>query len=150
MALPSPTPGSSPAPGTPTVIRFPLWLWVDADSWEPVSATASVSAGSVTVIATPTTARWDMGDGTVVDCAGPGTVFAPDSHDADDSSPDCGHTYTRASKGEPGGRFPVSVDVVWSVRWSTTAAGGGSLDDLTTSATTSVRVTEVHALVNES
>ncbi|WP_460759073.1 hypothetical protein [Nocardiopsis oceani] len=115
-----------------------------------MSATASVSAGSVTVIATPTTARWDMGDGTVVDCAGPGTVFAPDSHDADDSSPDCGHTYTRASKGEPGGRFPVSVDVVWSVRWSTTAAGGGSLDDLTTSATTSVRVTEVHALVNES
>lgn len=150
MTLPALTIGSSPATNTPTVIRFPLWLWVDASSWEPVSATASVSTGSITVTATPTTARWDMGDGSMVTCSGPGTVFAPNHHDADASSPDCGHTYTRASATELGGRFPVAVEVSWSVGWSSTSGGGGSLDDLTTRANSSVRVTEVHALVSES
>lgn len=150
MTLPSPNIGSSPATDAPTVIRFPLWLWMDTGSWETVSATASVSAGPVTVTATPTTARWAMGDGNTVVCSGPGTVFSPTQHEADQSSPDCGHTYTRASAQEPGGRFPVSVEVSWSVSWSSTAGGGGSLDDLTTSASSSVRVTEVHALVSES
>lgn len=150
MTLPALTLGSSPAMGTSTVIRFPLWLWVDPGSWEPVSATASVSAGSVTVTATPSTARWDMGDGTVVACSGPGTAFAPPRHDAKAPSPDCGHAYTRSSANERGGRFAVAVEVSWSVGWSSTSGGGGSLDDLTTRANSSVRVTEVHALVSES
>ena len=147
MALPNVTVGSSPA--AEIVVGFPLWLWVDHSDWEPVSATAAVSAGSVTVTATPDGARWTMGDATALDCSGPGTVFDPAHHDADASSPDCGHTYTRASRGQPEGRFPVTVTVSWSVAWTTTAGGGGTLDPLTTSASSSVRVDEVHALVTD-
>ncbi|MFD3687014.1 hypothetical protein ACFWTE_19595 [Nocardiopsis sp. NPDC058631] len=147
MTLPTPTMGSSPAAGT--VVGFPLWLWMDHSEWEPVSATAAVSAGSVTVTATPDGARWAMGDASALDCPGPGTVFDPARHDADAPSPDCGHTYTRASRGHPGGRFPVTATVTWSVEWTTTAGGGGTLDPLTTSASRSVRVDEVHALVTD-
>ncbi|MES0836778.1 hypothetical protein [Nocardiopsis tropica] len=147
MVLPDLMVGSSPA--AETVVGFPLWLWVDRSGWEPVSATAAVSTGSVTVTATPGGARWAMGDGTTLDCPGPGTVFVPDRHEADAPSPDCGHTYARASRGQAAGRFPVTVTVTWSVEWSSTAGGGGTLDPLTTSASRAVRVAEVHALVTD-
>jgi hypothetical protein len=149
MSLPSPTVRSSPGFAAFSVVRFPLWLWVERSGWEPVSATASVSAGSVTVTATPETLRWDMGDGTVVDCDGPGAAFSAAVHDAKEPSPDCGHTYTRASHRQPNGRFPVTATVRWAVEWTTTGGGGGTLDPLTTSSSQSVRVREVHALVTD-
>ncbi|WP_231972628.1 hypothetical protein [Nocardiopsis alborubida] len=147
MSLPAPTLASSPAEDS--VVHFPVWLWVDGADWEPVSATASVSAGSVTVTAVPQQLRWDMGDGTVLYCDGPGTAFDPARHDAETPSPDCGHAYTRTSRNQPDNRFPVAATVSWTVEWTTSAGGGGTLDPLTTSASDSVRVREVHALVTD-
>lgn len=147
MSLPAPALASSPAEDT--VVHFPVWLWVDGADWEPVSATASVSAGSVTVTAVPQQLRWDMGDGTVLYCDGPGTVFDPARHDSQKPSPDCGHAYTRTSRNQPDSRFPVAATVSWTVEWTTSAGGGGTLDPLTTSASDSVRVREVHALVTD-
>ncbi|WP_017601131.1 hypothetical protein [Nocardiopsis lucentensis] len=147
MSLPRLSVDASPGFDATSIVHFPLWLWVDGAQWEPVSATASVSSGSVTVTATPDTVRWDMGDGTVVECDGPGTVFSASFDDAGAPSPDCGHTYTRASTGQPHGRFPVTATLTWTVEWTTTTGGGGSLDPLTTSASRGVRVREVHALV---
>jgi hypothetical protein len=147
MSLPSPSLAFSPAEDS--VVHFPVWLWVDGADWEPVSATASVSAGSVTVTAVPQQLRWDMGDGTVLYCDGPGTVFDPARHDAETPSPDCGHAYTRTSRNQPDSRFPVTATVSWTVEWTTSAGGGGTLDPLTTSASDSVRVREVHALVTD-
>lgn len=147
MSLPSPALASSPAEDT--IVHFPVWLWVDGADWEPVSATASVSAGSVTVTAVPQQLRWDMGDGTVLYCDGPGTVFDPARHDSQKPSPDCGHAYTRTSRNQPDSRFPVAATVSWTVEWTTSAGGGGTLDPLTTSASDSVRVREVHALVTD-
>ncbi|MEU1896881.1 hypothetical protein ABZ512_00795 [Nocardiopsis dassonvillei] len=147
MSLPAPALASSPAEDT--IVHFPVWLWVDGADWEPVSATASVSAGSVTVTAVPQQLRWDMGDGTVLYCDGPGTVFDPARHDSQKPSPDCGHAYTRTSRNQPDSRFLVAATVSWTVGWTTSAGGGGTLDPLTTSASDSVRVREVHALVTD-
>ncbi|MFL1376781.1 hypothetical protein [Nocardiopsis protaetiae] len=147
MTLPSPNPTASPGFDADTVVGFPVWLWADPASWEPVSATAEVSAGSVTVTATPDRATWHLGDGTTLTCEGPGTVHDPDRHDPISPSPDCGHTYTRASHREPGGEFPVTTTVVWTVTWSTTTGDGGTLDPLTTTARRAFTVREVHALV---
>lgn len=149
MALPSPDPRSSPDFELSAVVSLPVWLWVQAESLEPVSATAEVSAGSVTVVATPGHTDWDMGDGRSVRCAGNGTPYAPGVHDPDSESPDCGHTYRTSSRNEPDHRFRVTVTADWSVEWRTSDGEGGELDPLSTSAVRSLRVDEVHALVND-
>jgi hypothetical protein len=61
--------------------------------------------------------------------------------DPNAESPTCGHTYTRPSRGEPGGVFELSATVTWEITWS---GGGtsGTVDPLTTSAGTQVVVTE--------
>ncbi|MGV1003967.1 MAG: hypothetical protein ACOYEV_04185 [Candidatus Nanopelagicales bacterium] len=113
----TPPPGS----GSYTLVGIPTWMWVvgrDAHSWGPISE--SVSAGGVTVTARARVsgAHWDMGDGTVVDCA-EGTAYGVAF--GADSSPDCGHRYSVP------GRYEVSASTDWVVEW----AGGGQSGEIT-------------------
>ncbi|WP_143204958.1 hypothetical protein [Streptomyces sp. CB02009] len=85
--------------------------------------TASATAGGVTVTATAkvSSVRWDMGDGTVVTCAGPGTRYTPDRGRS--MSPDCGHRYERTAAGKPGERYEGRAMATWTVEWSAPALG---------------------------
>ncbi|MFL1427523.1 MULTISPECIES: hypothetical protein [unclassified Nocardiopsis] len=134
-------PGISMSPGAeaPILVQVPVWLWVG--DWEARSATASVPGGSVTVTATPSSLSWDMGDGTTVECDGPGTAYTPRLHDPADASPDCGHTYTSRGSRE------VVANMAWSITWSSTSGEGGSLPDLVTTSSVPVRVVESSGVV---
>ncbi|MFC4866306.1 hypothetical protein [Streptomonospora arabica] len=146
LELPQPGIAASPALGQPVLVQVPVWLWIDEETWSPESAQAEVPGGSVSVTATPTSARWSMGDGTTVTCEGPGVPYVAGRHDPAAASPECGHTYTRASMGEPDGTYDLGVEVTWEVTWESTD-GGGELDPLVTSAAAEVDVVESHGLV---
>ena len=140
--LPAPGIAMSPSADTPILVQVPVWLWIAPPEWEPQEATATVPGGSVTVTATPAAVVWSMGDGTTLTCEGPGTVYDPARHDAADASPDCGHTYTSA-----GSDRQVEASVSWRVEWSSSDGDGGVLDDLVTTSTTTVQVTESSGVV---
>jgi len=145
LVLPSPVIRSSPAPGDLQLTRLPVWLWVSQAIWAPRSRTASVPGESVTATATPVTATWRTGDGATVTCRGPGipysSRYAPSSR-----SPDCGHTYTSSSAGQPGGAYHVTVTITWDITWVGTGGTGGVLPPLNTVAAATFRVAESQAV----
>lgn len=99
-------------PGSVGIIGFPTWMWA-ADPGEsttgPITRTASAAGYTVTATATLGRIVWNMGDGTSVTCQGAGTAYQ-DSYGRQ-SSPTCGHTYTRT------GTYPVSATSYWDVTW---------------------------------
>lgn len=151
IALPSPSIEVNPAAFS--VVNLPTWLAVEPVVWHQFQATASVGGVSATAWATPETVTWSMGDGTVVDCAGPGAQYNLDLA-PDQQSTSCAHTYTRSSYGEPSGdgnpddgAFDVTASVTWNVTWAATGApGGGALPSLHTEATVPVRVEQVETI----
>ncbi|MFC3521465.1 hypothetical protein ACFPZ0_11245 [Streptomonospora nanhaiensis] len=147
LELPEPEIDSAPPMGGTAVVGFPLWLWIDAEQWQPRSARVSVRGGSASVTAVPREVSWDMGDGSVIACSGPGTVFDPVVHTPGSESPDCGHVYRLSSKNRPGGRDTVEATVVWDVSWESSAGQGGRLEPMETSTSRSIQVVEVHSVV---
>lgn len=117
------------------LVGLPTWLWVESDSWAPVSRTVSVPGVSATATARPVSVEWSTGDGGSVVCAGPGTPYSPDTP-PEAASPDCGHTFRVIS---PRGGFVVAARVAWSVSWAGAGQSGVS-PDLVTGATTTVVV----------
>ncbi|MFB9802480.1 hypothetical protein ACFFN5_18345 [Streptomonospora salina] len=149
MELPDPDIGSAPPMGGMMVVRFPVWLWIEEDQWEPRSAEVSVAGGSASVTAAPREVVWDMGDGSEVACAGPGTVYDSAVHSPGAESPDCGYTYTLSSRNRPGATDTVTATIVWDVAWEASSGRGGELEPMETSASREAEVVEVHSLVVE-
>lgn len=145
LGLPGPVIRSSPAPGGLQLVGLPAWLWVAPAVWAPQSATASVPGEWVTATATPVSVSWQMGDGTTVACRGPGVPY-PGSGDPASVSPDCGHTYTRSSAGQPGGAYRVTATITWNIRWAAADGAAGTLPPLFTAAAAAFRVAESQAV----
>ena len=145
LVLPQPVIRSSPAPGILQLTRLPTWLWISRAVWTPRSKTATVPGESVTATATPVSVVWHPGDGSAVTCSGPGvpytSAFSPSS-----PSPDCGHTYTRSSAGQPGAAYHVTATITWDITWTATGGAGGALPPLFTTAATAFRVAESQAV----
>ena len=149
LALPAPRIDASPAVTAEQLVTLPTWLWLAGGSWAPQSATVTVPGESVTATATPRLAIWTFGDGSRPRaCYGPGIPYRAGGSPAA-ASPDCGHTFTRSSAAQPGGRYLVTVTVSWTVTW----AGGGEsgiLAGLATTATAAMQVAESQAIVTGS
>ncbi|WP_237683324.1 hypothetical protein [Nocardiopsis sinuspersici] len=146
MRLPEPVIGTAPPLGKPRFVNLPSWMWIAKEDWGPVAVTASVSAGSVTVVAAPQRVVWNTGDGHEVVCTGPGTVFSRAAY-REEGSPDCGHTYTALPPGGAGATVDVTAVWEWEVSWSATDGQGGDLEDLATSSSVAVPVNEIHSVV---
>ena len=102
-----------PVAGRVGIIGMPTWMWVQdpgPSTLGPITRTASAGGFSVTATAKADRIVWQMGDGTVVTCRGAGTAYA-DSFGRQ-SSPDCGHTYSRQ------GAYTVRATSYWTVDWS--------------------------------
>ncbi|MFI6350245.1 hypothetical protein [Streptomyces sp. NPDC050560] len=142
LELPRPVIRTSPEEDSAQIVQVPTWMWVERRSWEPVSVSVAVEGVTVTATARPRSAVWSMGEGGEVVCQGPGTPYS-DSYGAQESSPDCGYTYRRASSREG---YPVAVRVSWDVHWQ---GGGrsGTVSDLASTAERRLRVDEVQAVV---
>jgi hypothetical protein len=145
VPLALPVPHTSPPVDADQLVGFPVWMWVDDGVWRSFDAHASVAGITVTVVAQPKSLRWDMGDGTVVSCAGPGTAWVSGS-DGDQRS-DCSHIYQYVSAHEPDGRYHASVTVTWSVGWSASTGESGTLPDASRSAAFDLNVVERQAVI---
>jgi hypothetical protein len=146
MRLDGPDIASPRAAGRYTV-GVPMWLWVRQSPTVYGPATATASAGAMTVSATARVAsiRWEMGDGTTVTCTGPGTPYQKSAGMSD--SPDCGHRYTRAASDQPDQRFPLTATSTWTVTWQVTGGGADEGEFTETRSTTvGVHVGEVQVL----
>ncbi|MFF8810382.1 hypothetical protein [Streptomyces omiyaensis] len=101
---------------------------------------ASASAGTVTVTATArvTSVRWDMGDGTTITCAGPGTPYTADRGKT--MSPDCGHLYTRAAD------YKGTATSTWTIDWEAPALGDAGTLTETRQTPFTVHAVEVQVL----
>jgi hypothetical protein len=113
--------GIAPEPGPDSVglVGMPVWMWADdPDDHTYGPATASASAGGITVTATARVDRitWDMGDGTTLVCRTAGTPYEPAFGMR--QSPDCGHVYERSSAREPGERYTVTATSDWVITWA--------------------------------
>lgn len=146
LRLPEPVPRTSPAKDFTQVVHVPTWLWIERDSWGPVSETAEVEGVTVTATAKPRKAVWQIGDGQSVMCKGPGTPYS-DQFDPKSSSPDCGYTYRRASTSADGGKFRAKVTVTWDVSWRG-AGQAGIVPGMTMSTELPLAVDEVQAVVS--
>jgi len=144
LSFPEVVLGFSPA-GT-QLVGVPVWVSLSS-GWQVRSATASVPALSVTATARPTQVVIDMGDGTTIVCAGPGTAFRPGLDDPAASSPDCGATYRRSSAGQPGEVFVAGATITWAVTWVADTGQSGAVPGLTTTGTTTVRVAEGQTVI---
>jgi len=145
LRIPDPVMAANPPVGQQSLVQVPTWLWLDAGYWQSRSETASAGGASATVTAQPVAARWDMGDGTVVPCDGPGDPWTPATPAAATSS--CSHTYLASSSAQPGNAYTTTVTVTWEVSWTSTIAGaGGDLADQTRSTSAQIPVAEVQAL----
>lgn len=145
MTLRGPDIRTAPPAGALGLVGLPMWLWtaVGPTTWGPNSATASVPGLSVTAVARATRIVWDMGDGTRLTCAGPGTAWSPSASTT--VSPTCGHVYRRSSATRPGQVYTITATTTWSITWS----GGGQSGALSRSRTSTVtaRVGELQALI---
>ncbi|MEU5075986.1 ATP/GTP-binding protein [Streptomyces asoensis] len=139
---------ASPRPAGTYLVGMPMWMWVNQSPTTYGPNTASASVGGVTVTATANVSKivWSMGDGTVVTCTGPGTPYTAAAGKAD--SPSCGHTYTRTSANQAGGRYRVTATSTWSIDWLVTTGGGGQAGQLTETREAQVQIplTELQVL----
>jgi hypothetical protein len=149
--LPSPTFGSAP-PAANMVVKFDMWMWVPAEEFVAVSATASAATVdgvlSATVVARPLRLVFDPGEpgSSPVVCAGPGRVWLPVDGDGADS--ECMYAYRHASSISASGRFRASWSIVWEIMWSSSSGASGVLDaEYMTTSTAEINVQEVQALV---
>jgi hypothetical protein len=143
VAIPDPPFATSPPADRRLYTRVPTWLWVDPAWWKGYSATAAAGAVSSTVVARPVRAIWTMGDGHQVTCDGPGTVWRSGMSDAQSS---CSYVYKKASAGAAGAKFTMTVEVQFTVSWTSNAGAGGTLPSVSRSAARPVEVGEIQAV----
>ncbi|MDP9333709.1 MAG: hypothetical protein M3Q30_10425 [Actinomycetota bacterium] len=148
LPLVFPMPLTAPRQGIDWIVKLRGFLWVDPAEWVPRSATASLPLWglSATVTARPDHLEWEMGDGSVVRCDGPGVPYDYAARYADQDTY-CGYSYERTSRAQSGERYPVTAWMVWKVSWSSTTGAGGVLPDVRRGTRLSLRVAEVQALV---
>ncbi|MGW0876586.1 ATP/GTP-binding protein [Streptomyces sp. NPDC002740] len=131
---------ASPRPTGEYLVGMPMWMWVHQSPTTYGPNTASASAGGVGVTATAKVSRivWAMDDGAVVTCHGPGTPHTAAADKSD--SPTCGHTYSRTSADQPGGRYRVTATSTWTIDWQVTTGGGGQAGQLTETRQTQIQI----------
>ena len=143
---PRPTINTSPRYRSGLLVQTPTWLWLPPSYWRTYSATIKVRGFAVTIYATPTTVRWNMGNGSSVTCVGPGTPWVPGFGN---SLSTCGYTYRHSSATMPGDRYRITATVTFLGTFTTVGLGGmrGSLGAVTRSSSVYAKVAEIQGLV---
>ncbi|MFI6494310.1 ATP/GTP-binding protein [Streptomyces sp. NPDC050564] len=121
---------ASPRAAGKYIVGVPLWMWVNQTPTTYGPNTASAGLAGVTVTATAKVSKivWKLGDGESVACNGPGTPY--EASFGKQESPTCGHTYTRTSASQSGGKYAVTATATWTVDWQV-AGGGGQTGQFT-------------------
>ncbi|WP_405938215.1 hypothetical protein OG338_17470 [Streptomyces sp. NBC_00726] len=142
------------APAGNTKVNLPTWAWLDEATFKPVSVTASLDAGGVslrsTVTATPVSLHIKPGtkDATLHPGSGEcafrgGHIGTPYAKGDADKTPSCGVTYLRSSGN---GSYALQATLTWNVTWTGTGGAGGTLPTGTFGTTQNITVQEIQAI----
>ena len=128
-AVPAPTLDLSPSPEAGGIVNLGLWLALAGQ--DPVTVRAE--AGSLWAEATVTLAStsWDMGNGDVVTCDGPGVAIV--DTDTLEQGP-CGYTYRQSSPDDD--PYTMTVTATWNVSYRSSAGSGSVGTSIVRSAST--------------
>ncbi len=143
---PAPTIRTSPGHRSGLLVQTPTWLWLPPSYWRTYSTTIMVWGYVVTIFATPTTVRWNMGNGDSITCLGPGTPWVPGFGDVLST---CKYTYRHSSDGASGDRYKITATVTFVGSYTTVGLGGmrGPLGAVTRSSSVYAPVAEIQGLV---
>ena len=141
--IPLPDINLNPSEERDQVVHVATWMWVE--QWAPISASASAGGVTVTVTAVPSHVEWDMGDGTVVTCRGPGTPY-DERKRAEEQRTDCSHTYEKSSASQPDARYGIDATSYWHVTWVSSNGESGDLGTVGRTNSIRVRVAEIQAV----
>lgn len=122
-SIPLPAVSMSPAPEVGGVVNLGLWLAVEAPA--QVNAYAEVGPVWASVTARFAGMTWDMGNGDVVDCDGPGVPY-PEGSNLVEQGP-CGYTYTEQP---PVDGYTVTATGHWQVQLVTSFGDNRALDPI--------------------
>lgn len=156
LNLPAPTVGMDPDPYTGydsnkhnmpyTLVNIFTWFW-DKAGFAPLSKTAVLNGVSATATATPTTLRFDPGDGSgSVTCTGPGREWRTSDGFNAPSGGGCGFMYRRVTAGDV--PIKATLTVAWTVSWTGSTGAAGTLPPLSTTTTTPAFLVEQVEVVN--
>ena len=143
---PAPTIHTSPGHRSGLLVQTPTWLWLSPSYWRTYSTTIVLWGYVVTIFATPTVVRWNMGNGDSITCVGPGTPWIPGFSDALST---CRYTYRHSSDGAAGDRYRITATVTFVGSFTTVGLGGmrGPLGAITRSSSIRAQVAEIQGLV---
>jgi hypothetical protein len=160
--LPAPQPITTPPAGQSSIATVPVFVWTDPGAWTPfaVTRTDALTGLSATASATPSTMRFQPGDGAAAQtCTGPGVGYdaqlAGGDPTAQASLPGrCAHAYDQLTRNVDGtavaGRPPAwraTLSVDWDVTWTATNGQSGRFATITKATSFDRAVTEVQVLV---
>lgn len=134
---------TSPSADARLYTQVRTWLWLSESWWRSYSATANAGRVSVSVTASPVRAEWEAGDGDGATCGGPGVEWRRGMRD---DATYCSYTYRHSSAGEEGDAYRLAVRVWFEVSWTSNTGVGGTLADISRSASRPVQVGEVQAV----
>ncbi len=147
MPLPAPQVGRNPSGRA--LVRVPLWLWAEAESWGTRTIRVGVTGLSVVVTAQPESLTWTFGTTARLVCDGPGRRYDP-TRPAKEQATDCSHTFARTSAREPGGTFAAGATTTWRITWLASDGTSGSLPALQRTTAFRLPVGQVQTLVTRS
>jgi hypothetical protein len=130
--------GVNPTPG---LVALPSWFWIEGYDGAPITATESLQGVTVDVQITPTSYRWTFGDGATLQTTSRGRAYPTES--------DIRHTYEQSSL-VAGGKFPVKVEMTFSVRYRVDGGAWQSLDPISRSFTAEYPVRQVQSILTGS
>jgi len=115
---------ASPRAAGQYLVGVPMWMWVNKSptAYGPNTASASLAGVTVTATAKVTKLDWKMGDGSFVECHGPGKPYATSY--GQQESPTCGHTYSVTSASQDGGKYALTATATWTVNWQVVGGAG--------------------------
>lgn len=141
--LQPPVPDINPAPGDGGIVNLGMWLAVEPQSLQPVTA----EAGFAWMTVTPqlSTTEFDLGNDDRVTCDGVGVPIEDVHPDLDviEPSPTCGYTYRTSSPDEA--PYQLTISAVWDLPY-TSSDGAGQLPALRRSVTVDYDVDEIQTI----
>jgi len=160
--LPSPDPITTPPAGQSSIATVPVFVWTDPATWTPfeVSRSDPLTGLTATARATPTTMRFDPGDGSgAQSCEGTGVAYDPNLAGGDPTTQAalpgrCTHAYELLTRNVDGSGVPgrpaawsATLSIDWDVTWTATNGQSGTFATITKTTTFDRAVTEVQVLV---
>ncbi len=119
IVIPALTPESAPdGLDTPFLTQLPVWLWVPADSWVPLTGAASIPELGLTVTATATPVTTDWVTGPDQDDAFTCGAGTPWEVGLDDDATDCSATFGTTTP--PGTTIDLSVTTTYDIGFACT------------------------------